>query len=101
MNFWEALFGRSYTTQCTVDIENKFESLRADVELDDNPDLRPGDRVLVHGENIVVPYGEELKLRREATVYIANPIRRAWARFRSEFECFELFEVSFTNGSKL
>ena len=101
MNFFEALFGRSYTTQCTIDIENKFESLRADVELDDNPDLRPGDRVLVHGEAIVVPYGETLKLRRDATVYIANPIKRVWSRFRSEFECFELFEVSFTNGSKL
>ena len=101
MSIVEALFGKRYTTQCTVDIENKFESLRADVELDDNPDLRPGDRVLVHGEAIVVPYGEALKLRRDATVYLANPITRAWARFRSEFECFELFEVSFSNGSKL
>ena len=101
MNFFEALFGRSYTTQCTIDIENKFESLRADVELDDDPDLRPGDRVRVHGDPIVVPYGETLKIRRDATVYLANPIVRVWARFRSEFECFELFEVSFTNGSKL
>ena len=95
------LFGKKYTTLCTVDIENRFESLRADVELDDNPDLRPGDRVLVHGEAIVVPFGETLKLRREATVYLANPIMRVWARLRSEFECFELFEVSFSDGSKL
>tara|TARA_Y100001970_G_C14032420_1_gene749325 strand:- start:370 stop:675 length:306 start_codon:yes stop_codon:yes gene_type:complete len=101
MSVFGMLFGKKYTTQCTVDIENRFESLRADVELDDNPDLRPGDRVLVHGEAIVVPFGETRKLRREATVYLANPITRAWARLRSEFECFELFEVSFSDGSKL
>ncbi len=101
MSIFGILFGKKYKTQCTVDIENRFESLRADVELDDNPDLRPGDRVLVHGDAIIVPFGETRKLRRDATVYLANPITRAWARFRSEFECLELFEVSFSDGSKL
>lgn len=101
MSIRNALFGHSYVTACTVDIENRFESLRADVVLDDAPDLRPGDRVRVHGDAVSVPYGETLVLRRDATVRLANPVARAWARFRSEFECFELFEVSFSNGRKL
>lgn len=94
-------FGKTYDTQCTVDIENTFESLRADVILDDEPDLQPGDSVLVHGDSVNVPYGEKLVLRRGATVTLANPIARLWARFLSEFECFELFEVSFSDGRKL
>ncbi len=101
MNLSKALFGHSYVTACTVDIANTFESLRADVLLDDNPDLRPGDKVRVHGDPVTVPYGEKLTLRRDATVRLANPVKRAWARCRSEFECFELFEVSFSNGRKL
>lgn len=95
------LFGKSYETECTVDIENTFESLRAHVVLDDDPDLQPGDTVLVHGSSVNVPYGEKMVLRRGATVTLANPIARAWARFKSEFECFELFEVSFSDGRKL
>jgi len=99
--FLKSLLGHSYTTSCTVDIENRFESLRADVILDDDPDLRPGDRVRVHGAPVTVPYGGTLVLRRDATVRFADPISRAWARLRSEFECFELFEVSFSDGRKL
>lgn len=94
-------FGKTYETQCTVDIENTFESLRAHVVLDDEPNLKPGDRVLVHGDSVNVPYGEKLMLRRGATVTLANPLSRIWARIRSEFECFELFEVSFSDGRKL
>lgn len=101
MTWNRPFFGKTYDTECTIDIENTFESLRAHVELDDQPDLQPGDRVLVHGDSVSVPYGEKLMLRRGATVTLANPVARLWARIRSEFECFELFEVSFSDGRKL
>ncbi|NBU19658.1 MAG: hypothetical protein EBS44_10555, partial [Betaproteobacteria bacterium] len=43
---------------CTVRVVNTFESLAAHVELDGDVTVGPGDEVLVHGEEIRVPYGE-------------------------------------------
>ena len=40
---------------CTVHVVNTFESLAAHVELDGDVKVRPGDEVLVHGQEIRVP----------------------------------------------
>ena len=93
--------GASFDVGCTVDIENTFENLHAHVELDGNPEIRPGDRVRVHGDPVIVRYGERLTLRRTATVRRANALSRAWTRMTGDFECFELFDVSFSTERKL
>jgi hypothetical protein len=92
---------RRYDTDCTVRVENTFDSLEAHIELDDNPDLKPGDKVKVHGDPIAVPYGESLVLRRRATVVRATALERALARVRGDLDVFEMFEVSFTSGRTL
>ena len=43
---------------CTVSVVNTFDSLAAHVELDGNVTVEPGDEVLVHGNPMIVPYGE-------------------------------------------
>ena len=101
MSMMTTLFGETFKTQCTVDIQNTFENLCAHVELDGNPALHPGDTVKVHGDPVQVPYGECLMLRRDATVHRANPLERLWGHIRGDLEIFEMFEVSFTSGRPL
>jgi len=93
--------GSRFDVDCTVDIENTFENLHAHVELDGNPEIRLGDKVRVHGEPVIVPYGTRLTLRRTATVSRANALTRAWTRVTGNLECFELFDVSFTEEREL
>lgn len=86
---------------CTIDIENTFESLHAYVELDGDIPIYPGDEVIVHGEPVEVPYGERLRLRRQATVRRAGLVERAWTRMTGDFEFMELCEFSFSERAKL
>lgn len=86
---------------CTIEIENTFESLHAHVALDGNIEIAPGDEVLVHGGEIVVPFGEKVTLRRTATVVRASAFERAWTRLTGDLEFMELCEFSFTSGSRL
>lgn len=86
---------------CTVEIENTFESLHAHVDLDGTVPMQAGDEVLVHGDEVRVPYGEKVVLRRLATVTRANWLDRAWTRFLARLEFTELYEVSFSSGRKL
>lgn len=98
-----SLFGRapSVDVPCTIEVENTFDSLHAHVELDGGVVIGPGDEVRVHGERIVVPYGERLTLRRMATVRRAGPIERLWTRMTGDLEFMELLEFSFSSGRKL
>ena len=92
-----AFFGRRvHHTPCTIEIEHSEVSLHAHVDLDRQFDIRPGDRVRVHGDPIQVAFGQKLVLRREATVERAGWIERQWTRLTSRFELSELYEVSFT-----
>jgi|GEM_PF-126446 len=101
-NRLSGLFRRTrFDIGCTVDIQHTFESLHAHVELDHDVPLRPGDEVIVHGEKIHVPYGETALFRRRATVIRATWAQRVWARVRSEFEVLELYEVSFSEETRL
>jgi hypothetical protein len=87
---------RTISTHCTIEIEHSEHSLHAHVELDGAPALHPGDRVRVLGAPIRVTFGERLVLRREATIVRARWFERAWARFASNLELSELYEVSFS-----
>ena len=88
-------------TQCTIEIEHSEESLHAHVELDDESDLRPGDRVRVHGAPIRVTFGQRLTLRRPATVERAYWLERQWTRLTARFELSELYEISFSSRRRL
>jgi hypothetical protein len=96
------LFSRkSFDVPCTIEVEHTFDSLHAHVELDNGVAIEPGDEVLVHGEPIVVPYGEKKTIRRTATVTRASLIERQWTRMTGDLEFMELCEFSFTSGRKL
>ncbi len=96
------LFSRkSFDVPCTIEVEHTFDSLHAHVELDNGVAIEPGDEVLVHGDPIVVPYGEKKTIRRTATVTRASLIERKWTRMTGDLEFMELCEFSFTSGRKL
>ncbi|MEI6572795.1 MAG: hypothetical protein WCO61_04535 [Alphaproteobacteria bacterium] len=81
---------------CTVRVVNTFESLAAHVELDGDVTVGPGDEVLVHGEEIRVPYGETREERRQATIKRATWFEQAWVRMTGDLEYMELLEFSFS-----
>jgi hypothetical protein len=88
----------SFETACRIEIEQSSEHFHAHVELADHIEIQPGDRVRVHGEPIMVGFGERRVFDRLATVQRAGLFRRAWTRFASNFELADLYEVSFTPG---
>lgn len=94
-------FSRTELVPCTIEIENTFESLHAHVELHDTAPVDAGDEVLVHGDPIRVAYGERITLQRQATVSRATPLERWMTKLAAGFELTELYEVSFSSGSRL
>ncbi len=86
---------------CTIEIENTFESLHAHVDLHGVAPVEAGDEVLVHGDPIRVPYGEKVVLQRKATVTRASPLERLMTKIAAKLEITELYEVSFSSGRKL
>lgn len=88
---------RQFDTGCTVEVSHTFERLYAHVALDGEVPIGPADRVLVHGAPINPPYGEVVVERRTATVTRASWLERQWVRFRGNFECMELLDVSFSD----
>jgi hypothetical protein len=85
-------------TGCTIRVDHSEGRLHAEVDLDDEADLRPGDQVRVMGEPIRVNFGERVELRREAMVRRAGVLGRLLTRVLARFELAELYEVSFTSG---
>jgi hypothetical protein len=85
-------------TACTVRVEHDEGRLHAEVDLDGEADLRPGDQVRVLGDPIRVGFGQSVELRREAVVRRAGFLGRALTRLMARFELAELYEVSFTSG---
>ncbi|WP_431281989.1 hypothetical protein ACQW02_21690 [Humitalea sp. 24SJ18S-53] len=79
---------------CSVDIEQSFDSLHAHA-IPEGIDLRPGDRVIVHGAPTMVPFGESVTLTCRATVIRATGIERFWTEFRALFELTELYHCGF------
>lgn len=93
-----ALFGgESFETGCTISVAHTAEELHAHVELDGDILIRPGDRVMVHGAPVSLPFGGELTLRRTATVRRAGLFERVWTKVRAQFDITELYEITFTS----
>lgn len=91
-------FSEKFDTPCRVEIEQSPEHFHAHVELAGNVPIFPGDTVQVHGDPIMVSFGEKVVFERMATVQRAGALRRAWTKFAGHFEMSELYEVSFTPG---
>lgn len=87
---------RREDVDCTVEIENTFESLEAHVRFNNGTTVFPGDEVLVHGKPIEVPYGHKEQFERRATIKRAHPLERLWTRMTGDFEFMELCEFSFS-----
>jgi hypothetical protein len=79
---------------CMVDIEQTAESLHAHA-IPEGIEIRPGDRVLVHGAPSRVAFGETVSMRCTATVIRANIFGRFWAHATSFLEFTALYEVGF------
>lgn len=88
----------SFDTGCTVEVEHSFDHLHAHVGLDGDVAIGPGDRVLVHGDRIVVPFGGSLRERRMATVFRAFPWERTLTRIKARLALTELYEIGFSPG---
>jgi len=92
---------RHLQTPCTIEVEHSDESLHAHVALDGDPEIRPGDQVLVHGDPIHVAFGQRRTFRRFATVRRATTLERLWTKLTARFEMAELYDVSFTERRSL
>lgn len=85
------------TAPCTVTISHRFEELSAHVKFLNGATIGPGDSVLVHGEEIMAPYGELVEEDRTATIIRASGVERLWTRLTGDFEFMELCEFSFSD----
>ena len=81
---------------CVVTISHRFEELSAHVKFTNGAVVNPGDSVLVHGSEIMAPYGELVEEERIATITRASWIERQWTRWTGDFEFMELCEFSFS-----
>lgn len=84
------------TAPCTVTISHRFEELSAHVKFNNRAVINPGDSVLVHGDEIMAPYGEVVEEDRTATITRASDLERLWTRWTGDFEVMELCEFSFS-----
>jgi len=92
---------RPFDVPCTLRISHTPEDLSAHVELDSDYEIGPGDRVLVHGDPVRVPFGATHVERRWATVTPAGWMSSLWTRLTGDLECMELLDVSFTDRRTL
>ena len=81
---------------CVVTISHRFEELSAHVKFTNGAVVNPGDSVLVHGAEIMAPYGELVEEERLATITRASWVERQWTRWTGDFEFMELCEFSFS-----
>ncbi|TCO73565.1 hypothetical protein [Rhodovulum euryhalinum] len=89
------------TAPCTVEISHKFESLHAHVRFNNGAVVHPGDEVLVHGPEIMAPYGEVVTEDRVATITRASAVERLWTKMTGDLEVMELCEFSFSEEATL
>lgn len=87
---------RKETAPCVVTISHRFEELSAHVKFTNGAVVNPGDSVLVHGAEILAPYGELVEEARIATITRASWLERQWTRWTGDFEFMELCEFSFS-----
>ncbi|MFM7348420.1 MAG: hypothetical protein ACKO01_02900 [Erythrobacter sp.] len=90
--------GETFELPCTITVEQSPEAFHAHVELADEVDIQPGDKVRVHGAPIQIPFGTRQVFERRATVTRAGPLKRALIKLAAYFDLSELYEVSFNAG---
>ncbi|WP_298468455.1 hypothetical protein [uncultured Erythrobacter sp.] len=89
---------RQFETPCTISVEQSSDHFHAHVDLSDDVEIEPGDKVRVHGDPISIPFGSKAVFERTATVTRAGPVKRALTRLAAYFDLAELYEVSFNAG---
>ena len=89
---------RTFDVTCTVDVAHTADSLHAHVELDDAPDIRAGDQVIVHDAPVDVAYGQQIVARRAASIVRSSWIERLWIRIFAYCDLTELYEIGFSIG---
>ncbi len=89
---------RQFDTPCTITVEQSSDHFHAHVELADDVEMEPGDKVCVHGDPISIPFGSREVFERTATVTRAGPVARTLTRLAAYFDFAELYEVSFNAG---
>jgi len=92
------LTSHSFETPCTITVEQSPEHFHAHVELADEIEMQPGDKVRVHGAPIQIPFGTRQVFERRATVTRASPLMRGMTKIAAYFDLAELYEVSFNAG---
>ncbi len=92
---------RVFEVDCSIEIEHTASSLHAHVTLDDGIEIRPGDEVTIHGDEVKPEFGEILTLRRRATVRRAGWLEDKWTRLVARLELTELIETSFSDWRKI
>lgn len=93
-----AITAKRFDTPCTISIEQTHKQFHAHVELADDIEMEPGDKVLIHGDPISIPFGHTAVFERTATVTRAGPLTRALTKLAAYFDFAELYEVSFNPG---
>ncbi|MDF1727741.1 MAG: hypothetical protein P1U53_08325 [Sulfitobacter sp.] len=91
------IFRSKETAPCTVTISHRFEELSAHVKFNNGAVIHPGDSVLVHGGEIMAPYGEVVEEDRTATITRASKLEQLWTRATGDLEFMELCEFSFSD----
>lgn len=86
--------GKRFDVPCTVDIEQTAESLHAHA-IPEGVEIRPGDRVLVHGAPSGVSFGQHLTVQCTATVIRAGAFGRFRAQASGLLQLLELYDVGF------
>ena len=86
------------TVPCLVEIEQTAESFHAHA-IPCGIDIRPGDRVLVHGAPIAIRFGERVSRQCQATVMRASWFGRMLAQLSGLFALTELYEVGFDRST--
>ena len=89
---------RRFETPCTITVEQSSEHFHAHVDLPDEIEMEAGDKVLVHGDPISIPFGSREVFERTATITRAGPFKRAMVKAAAYFDLAELYEVSFNAG---
>ena len=90
--------GRVFDIPCTITVEQSSEHFHAHVELPEEIEMEPGDKVRVHGDPISIPFGSREVFERTATVTRAGPLKKFLTRCAAYFDLAELYEVSFNAG---
>jgi len=92
---------RIFEVGCSIEIEHSASSLHAHVTLDNDIEIRPGDEVTIHGDEVKPEFGQKLTLRRTATVRRAGWLEDKWTRLVARLELTELIETSFSEWRKI